>query len=64
MANQPALALQKRAQWARGSREGACFGSTENQLMPENQARESILASAGLFVGGRVLLALIFVHEG
>jgi putative oxidoreductase len=31
--------------------------------MPENQARESLLASAGLLVG-RLLLALIFVHEG
>jgi putative oxidoreductase len=31
--------------------------------MPDNQARESLLASAGLLVG-RLLLALIFVHEG
>jgi putative oxidoreductase len=31
--------------------------------MLENQARESMLASAGLLVG-RLLLVLIFVHEG
>ena len=35
----------------------------EDQLMPATDATESTLASAGL-LAGRLLLALIFVHEG